>query len=84
MLPLSTMEDTAGQLQRIVDIAFRDRMTVSRLDVVVLTEALDPDEDVLAIVALLPPGPYSRQRLCDQINSAVVGHGWSRRLGTVD
>ena len=62
-----------GQLQRVVDSVFADGgKFVRRLDVV--------DE----IIALLPPGTYTRQRLCDQLNSAIGGHAWGQVYGTVE
>lgn len=71
-------------LQRFVDSLFRDVRRVSRLDAVVRAEALDLPSDLLEIVALLPPGTYSRQSLADQLNSALKGHGWTGAYGTVE
>lgn len=71
-------------LQRVVDSLFREKRQITRLDAVLRAEAFDLPEDLRSIVELLPPGNFSRQRLCDQLNSAIVGHGWSRRFGTVD
>ena len=42
-----------------------------------------PDE-LLRIVTLLPPGDYTRQRLCTQLNSAIAGHAWGQVYGTVE
>jgi len=78
------METRLEQLQRMLDSLFRDAKLVTRLDVVVRAEAMDLPEEVLGLVELLPPGRYTRQRLCDQLNSAIVGHGWGRTLGTVE
>ena len=80
-------DDTYELLQRYVEALFRglsreDR--VSRLDAVVRAEASDLPDDLLEIVYLLPPGRFSRQMLADQLNSAIVGHGWSRLYGTVE
>ena len=39
----------------------------------------------MPLVENLPgAGAYTRQRLADQLNSAIVGHGLSRQYGTVD
>ena len=57
--------------------------TVRRLDVVIAAEAADLPDDLMRIVTLLPPGDYTRQRLCDQLNSAVTGHAWGQVYGTV-
>jgi len=84
MLPLSTMEDTREQMERMIDALFRERKSVSRLDIVIRAESVDLPDDALGLVNLLPPGRYTRQKLCDQLNSAIVGHGWSRRFGTFD
>ncbi len=73
-----------GDLQRLVDGLFADRKTVDRLDVVVQAEVLDLAPDLMEIVNLMPPGTYDRQRLCDQINSALAAHGWGAVYGTVE
>lgn len=73
-----------GELQRLVDGLFTDRTTVERLDLVVQAEILDLAPDLLEIVNLLPPGRYDRQRLCDQLNSALAAHGWGGTYGTVE
>jgi len=78
------MEDTREQMQRMIETLFRERKSVSRLDIVIRAEAVDLPEEALGLVNLLPPGRYTRQKLCDQLNSAIVGHGWSRRFGTFD
>lgn len=57
--------------------------TVRRLDVVIAAEAADLPEDLTRVVSLLPPGDYTRQRLCDQLNSAITGHAWGQVYGTV-
>lgn len=73
-----------AQLQRLIDTLYRDTSRVTRLDVVVRAESSDLPEEILALVNLLPPGTYSRQRLADQLNSAIVGHGWGSVVGTVE
>ena len=40
-------------------------------------------DDLDEIIALLP-GTYTRQRLCDQLNSAIGGHAWGQVYGTVE
>jgi len=75
-----------GALQRIVDVLFEDAekdATVRRLDVVIQAEAADLPEELLRLVILLPPGDYTRERLCDQLNSAITGHAWGQVYGTV-
>lgn len=73
-----------GHLQRVVDATFRTKAFASRLDAIIAAEALDVNEELLEIVELLPPGTYHRQAMCDQLNSALVGHGWGYKYGTVD
>ena len=58
--------------------------TVRRLDVVIQAEAADLPDDLVRIVNLIPPGDYTRQRLCDQLNSAITGHAWGQVYGTVE
>lgn len=57
---------------------------VRRLDVVMAAEAADLPDDLLEVFLLLPPGDYTRQRLCDQLNSAIGGHAWGQVYGTVE
>ncbi|MBM6754995.1 hypothetical protein H6A18_00360 [Collinsella tanakaei] len=73
-----------GDLQRLVDGMFIGRETIDRLDLVVQAEILDLGDDLMEIVTLLPPGVYDRQRLCDQLNSALAAHGWGSTYGTVE
>lgn len=77
-------DDDRELLQRFVDALFRDSKRVSRLDAIMRAEAHDLPGDLLGIVGLLPPGSYTRQRLCNQLNSALKGHGWNSCYGTVD
>ena len=81
---LEDLSEHLDTLQRMLDALYAEEKMVSRLDVIVRAEAMDLPEDVLGIITLLPPGRYRRQRLCDQLNSAIVGHGWGSRLGTVE
>ena len=73
-----------GDLQRLVDGMFIGRETIDRLDLVVQAEILDLGDDLMEIVTLLPPGVYDRQRLCNQLNSALAAHGWGSTYGTVE
>lgn len=76
-----------GVLQRMVDALFQDfeddEATVRRLDVVLAAETYDLPDELMRLVGLLPPGSYTRQRLCDQLNSAITGHAWGQVYGTV-
>ena len=73
-----------GELQGLVDALYATHEVVDRLDLVMQAEVLDLDPDLLEIVNLLPPGRYERQRLCDQLNSALAAHGWGGIYGTVE
>ena len=75
-----------GMLQKVVSSLFVDpsTKTVRRLDVVVASESFDLPADLQEIISLLPPGTYTRQRLCDQLNSAIGGHAWGQVYGTVE
>ena len=78
-------DDDREVLQRFLDNLYRETKRVSRLDVILRAQTLDLDEDLMPIFENLPSGSaYTRQRLADQLNSAIVGHGWSRRYGTVN
>lgn len=77
-----------GALQKVVDSLFAEatspRHTVRRLDAVLAAEAADLLEELIEVVTLLPPGSYTRQRLCDQLNSSIGGHAWGQVYGTVE
>ena len=76
-----------GALQTIVDDLFEDMphdYEVRRLDVVMAAESGDLPGDLLEIVNLLPPGNFTRVRLCDQLNSAIGGHAWGQVYGPVE
>lgn len=76
-----------GALHDIVDSLYADlgpKDAVRRLEVVVAAEAADMPCDLMEIINLLPPGSYTRQRLCDQLNSAIGGHAWGQVYGTVE
>ena len=80
-------DETYELLQRYVDTLFLGRAReerVTRLDAVMRAEASDLPGDLLEIIDLLPPGLLTRQMLVDQLNSAIVGHGWGGLYGTVD
>lgn len=75
-----------GELQAIVDELFEGKpedFSVRRLDVVIAAETNNLPDDLLEIVSLLPPGTFTRQRLCDQLNSSIGGHAWGLVYGTV-
>ena len=77
-----------GELQRLVDAIFvpgiSSAATCSKLDVVTRAEIFDLSADLAEVVEALPSRTYTRQRLCDQLNSIIVGHGWGAVYGTVE
>lgn len=76
-----------GALQIIVDDLFEgapEDHEVRRLDVVLAAESGDLPADLLEVVTLLPPGTFTRIRLCDQLNSIIGGHAWGQVYGTVE
>ncbi|MBE5024233.1 hypothetical protein INF26_05120 [Olsenella sp. DSM 107455] len=77
-----------GELQRLVDSVFPPGVsaaaTASRLDVEMRAEILDLCSDLMEVVAALPPRAYTRQRLCDQMNSILTARGWGNVYGTVE
>ena len=77
-------QDDREILQRFVDSLFDSSNRIARLDALVRAESLDMPVDLLGIVELLPPGVYTRQAMCDQLNSALKGHGWTGIYGTVE
>lgn len=84
--PISNLErsEDFGILQRVVDTLYKDAEFATRLDIVVLAESFDLPLDLVEIINLLPPGTYARQRMCDQLNSAITGHAWGQVYGTVE
>lgn len=84
MTVVPTDTDTHASMRRMLDALFERARTVERLDVVVRAETLELPEVALGIVALLPPGRYTRARLCDQLNSAITAHGLGGTIGTVE
>jgi hypothetical protein len=77
-------DDDRELLARFMDSLFRDSPRAQRLDVLLRAQTYDLPEILIDIVNNLPPGTYTRHRLADQLNSAIVGHGLSRRYGTVE
>lgn len=76
-----------GSLQAVIDDLFEDKPRdheVRRLDAIIAAESGDLPSDLLEVVNLLPPGEYTRERLCVQLNSAIVGHAWGQVYGTVE
>ncbi len=73
-----------GELQRLIDELFSSRQTITTMELVLNAEIRDLNVDLLEICNIVPPGTYDRQSLCDQINSAIAGHGWGGIYGTVN
>lgn len=77
-------DDTLPTMMRMIDALFREHKAVARLDILQTAEVYSLPDDILELFDLLPPGLYTRQRLADQLNSIIVGHGLGRALGTVE
>ncbi len=73
-----------GELQNLIDELFESRNTLTSMELLVNAEIRDLHPDLIEICQIVPPGTYSRQALCDQMNSAIAGHGWGGVYGTVD
>lgn len=77
-------DDTLQALGRMLDHLYRTERLVPRWRIVQQVEVMDLPSYVAMLFDLLPPGDYTRRRLADQLNSAIVGRGLARRLGTLD
>jgi hypothetical protein len=78
------VDEDREQLRRWLDALFKDASIVTQLDAIIRAETYDLPSPAQEIVGGLPPGRYTRSRLCDQLNSAIVARGLSRSLGTHD
>ena len=67
-----------GALQVLVDDLFQYNE-----EVVIAAESSDLPDDLREVVNILPPGTYTRERLCSQMNSIISGHAWGQVYGTV-
>lgn len=72
-----------GMLQEFVNRLFSGREDYTRLEVVLEAEAFGLNAELVEIINLLPPGLYTRDRLCGQINSSLSSHGWGYVYGAV-
>lgn len=72
-----------GVLQEFIDRLFDGREDYMRLEVVLEGEAYGLNGELMEVLNLLPPGLYTRDRLCSQINSSLSSHGWGYVYGTV-
>lgn len=76
--------DDPDALQRLVDSQFRNQRHITQMSFLVAAEAMELDADLLEVIRCVPAGTYPRGRFCDQLNSSIVGHGWTQRYHTVD
>ena len=72
-----------GVLQEFIDRLFDGREDYMRLEVVLEGEAYGLNSELMVVLNLLPPGLYTRDRLCSQINSSLSSHGWGYVYGAV-
>ena len=80
---LTSSPDAESELQRLVDSLFADGSEVTQMELLLRADSFDLDEETVEVVELLPPGSYTRARLCDQLNSIITAHGWGMVVGTV-
>ncbi|MDO5044061.1 MAG: hypothetical protein Q4E22_02020 [Coriobacteriia bacterium] len=73
-----------GVLQKLMDILFASRKRVDKVDLLLLGEVHDIHPDLMELINNIPPGSYDREKLANQINSAVSGRGWGMVYGTVE
>ena len=72
-----------GVLQEFIDRLFDSREDYMRLEVVLEGEAYGLNGELMEVLNLLPPGLYTRDSLCSQINSSLSSHGWGYVYGAV-
>lgn len=72
-----------GVLQEFIDRLFDGREDYMRLEVVLEGEAYGLNSELMEVLNLLPPGLYTRDRLCSQINSSLSSHGWGYVLSLI-
>lgn len=72
-----------GVLQEFIDRLFDGHEDYMRLEVVLEGEAYGLNGELMEVLNLLPPGLYTRDRLCGQINSSLSSHGWGYVYGAV-
>ena len=72
-----------GVLQEFIDRLFDGREDYMRLEVVLEGEAYGLNGELMEVLNLLPPGLYTRDSLCGQINSSLSSHGWGYVYGAV-
>lgn len=72
-----------GVLQEFIDRLFDGREDYMRLEVALEGEAYGLNGELMEVLNLLPPGLYTRDRLCGQINSSLSSHGWGYVYGAV-
>mgnify|MGYP007089397414 FL=1 len=72
-----------GVLQEFIDRLFIGREDYMRLEVVLEGEAYGLNSELMEVLNLLPPGLYTRDRLCGQINSSLSSRGWGYVYGAV-
>ncbi len=72
-----------GVLQEFIESLYSSDDAQARLDIVLQAEAYGLNDDLLEIITLLPPGTYTREKVCSQLNSSLSSHGWGYYYGAV-
>ena len=76
------MEEDHEQIERWLNALFAGATTAYQLEAIVRAETFGLSADAMDIIGSLPPEWYTRPRLTDQLNSAIVARGLPRSLGT--
>ncbi len=72
-----------GVLQEFVERLFAVKEDYLRLEVILEAEAYGLNRELQEVIRLLPPGLYTREKLCTQLNSSLSSHGWGYVYGAV-
>jgi hypothetical protein len=77
-------DELANDISRMLGRLFAHRRRVPLGDIIREADLMTFPEPVASLFRGLPNADYTRQRLVDQVNSAIVGRGLSRSLGTLE
>lgn len=77
-------EDVGTAVHRMLDRLYAEAREVPRSRIVQHVGLMSLPADLTEAFESIPPGAYTRRRLVDQVNAAVVARGISRRTGTFE
>ena len=75
-----------GVLKELIEHLYEDLdadIELRKLDIVIAAETANLPQDLQELVALLPSGNYTYDRVCNQLNSIITGHAWGPIYGTL-